>query len=280
MSDFIHVICENYVPTSFGLAGEHGLSALVSVGGKKVLLDTGQGIGLINNAKMMGIDLNGMDALALSHAHKDHTGGLMDFLDVNGRVDVVAHPDVFVPRAVKRQIGGKVAKIPIGLPWQKDDLESAGAQFKLSAGPVEIVPGVWFSGEVPWKNDFEKENPSLFIVRDEELEIDPFTDDAALFIDTPKGITVLAGCAHRGIVNTMEHAREVLGDKPFHTVIGGIHLIDADADRVEKTIEAFGSFGVETVSTGHCTGLPASFEIARRLGDAFDFMAVGKRYEI
>ncbi len=280
MNDFVHVVCENYVPTSFGIVGEHGFAAIVNVGGRKVLFDTGQGAGLLGNSRFMGIDFSETEFLALSHGHKDHTGGVMDFLNAVGGKPVVAHPKVFESRTAVRKIGDREIRLPIGMSWTKEDLEAAGAEFSLSAEPFEIVPGLWFSGEVPMKNDFETTDASLYVGSNDDLKLDPFDDDASLFAVTDRGITIIAGCAHRGIVNTMAHARELFSDKPFYAVIGGFHLMDASRERIDKTIEAFREYDVKLIAAGHCTGLPSVFELAKALGDAFRFLWVGKKFDI
>lgn len=280
MSDFVHVICENYVPTSFGIIGEHGFSALINANGNSVIFDTGQGIGFMNNARLMGINPAEAQSVALSHGHKDHTGALLDYIRAVGKKSVIAHPGVFDARIAKSKIGDREIKLPVGISWQRADLEAAGAEFRLTAEPLEISPGIWFSGEIPIRNDFEIGDANLFVGSGDDLKNDPFIDDASLFIETPNGISIVAGCAHRGIVNTMDRAREVIGDKPFYAVIGGLHLMNADDGRIEKTVAAFKKYDVKLVSTGHCTGLPAAFKIAGALGGAYQFMWAGKRFEI
>ncbi len=278
--NFVQVICENYVTTSFGMVGEHGFAALVSVGGRKVLFDTGQGMALGANSRTMQLDLSGAEAVALSHGHKDHTGALMEFLDTFGGVKVVAHPSVFERKVARRNLSGKQVDIPIGMPWPRDEMESAGASFELGEKPLEIVPGIWFSGEVPMTNDFESTQKELLAESESGLDSDPFKDDAALFLVTDKGVTVISGCAHRGIVNTMTYAKKLFKNKKIYAVMGGAHLMDAPQERIDKTIEALKEENVEIVSLGHCTGLPAVCKMSEALKDRYQFMWVGRRYDI
>lgn len=278
--NFVHVICDNYVTTSFGLVGEHGFAALVSVGGRKVLFDTGQGMALVANSGTMQLQLSEVEAIALSHGHKDHTGALMEFFDTVGGVKVVAHPSVFDRKVARRNFGGKQVEIPIGIPWSRDELESAGAAFKLTKKPLEIAPGVWFSGEVPMTNDFESTQKELLAESENGLVPDPFGDDAALFLVTERGVTVISGCAHKGIINTMTYAKKLFKNKPVYAVMGGAHLMDAEPERVQKTVKALEEEDVKLVSLGHCTGLPAAFKISQALGERYRFMWVGRRYEV
>ena len=280
MSDFVQVICENCVPTGFGAVGEHGLALIVGVGGRKILFDTGQGIGLINNAKLAGVNLAEAEFLVLSHAHKDHTGGIMDFLDAVGRKVIIGHPGIFEPRSAIYKFGEREVKMPIGIPWSRADVEAAGGEFNLKAQPFEIMPEVWFSGEIPMRNDFESTDANLYIVSDDKAVLDPFPDDAALFVITQRGLTVISGCAHRGIVNTMAYARELFGKKPVYAVIGGFHLGNATPERIGKTIKAFKDYGAKTVATGHCTGLPGACKLAHELGNTFQFLWAGRKIEI
>jgi len=278
--NFIQVVCDNYVTTSFGVVGEHGFSALASVGGRKVLFDTGQGMGLGANSRSMQLELSEVECIALSHGHKDHTGALMEFLDTVGGVKVVGHPSVFDRKATRRNFGGKEIEIPIGMPWSRDELEGAGASFELAKEPLEILPGIWFSGEVPMTNDFESTQKELLAESEQGLVPDPFADDASLFLVTEKGVTVISGCAHRGIINSMTYAKTLFPNKPIYAVIGGAHLMEAQPERVRKTSEALIREDVKLVSLGHCTGLPAVFEISKALGERYRFMWVGRRYEI
>jgi len=280
MSDFMQAICENCVPTGFGVVGEHGLALMVGVEGRKMLFDTGQGIGLINNAKLVGVNLAEAEFLALSHAHKDHTGGIMDFLDAVGRKVIIGHPSIFEPRFAVFKFGDREVKMPIGIPWSMADVEAAGGEFNLKAEPFEIMPGVWFSGEIPMSNDFESTDPNLYIVSEDKMTLDPFPDDAALFVITQRGLTIISGCAHRGIVNTMAYAKKLFRNKPIHAVIGGFHLVNTTPERIEKTVKAFKDYEVKMVATGHCTGLPGACKLAHELGDIFQFLWAGRKLEI
>jgi 7,8-dihydropterin-6-yl-methyl-4-(beta-D-ribofuranosyl)aminobenzene 5'-phosphate synthase len=204
----------------------------------------------------------------------------MDFLDAVGKKTIIGHPRIFEPRFAVYKLGANEVKLPIGIPWSREDIEAAGAEFKLSSTPLEIIPGVWFSGEIPMRNDFESTDPNLYIGSEDNMAPDPFPDDAALFVLTDRGMTVVAGCAHRGIVNTMALARDIFPQKPFYAVIGGFHLGNASAERIDKTVKAFNNYGVKMIATGHCTGLPAAFKLACELGDKCQFLWAGRKLEI
>ena len=276
----VSIICENYAPMSFGIMGEHGFAALIEAGEKNILLDTGQGVGLVNNAKLLGKKLDDIDTIVLSHGHRDHTGGLPMILSNHKTRRVIAHPGVFDKKILEIKFGQQIVHRPIGLPLERAEFERMGATFELSEGPVEVAPGIWFSGEIPARNDFEQLTPELMTETPAGLVQDPFHDDAALFIKTEKGLSVISGCAHRGIVNTISRAMEVLRDVPLYCVIGGMHLGGASAERISKTIAALRSYKPQIVAAGHCTGQDSASLLREGLGGVFRFLSVGQRFEL
>lgn len=274
------VLCENCAPVSFGITAEHGFSALLETEEKNILFDTGQGWGLINNAKLLGVDLTKVDVLVLSHGHKDHTGGIPPLFDLHSVKTLIAHPACFESKYSERKVGEQNIRLPIGIPWRKEEFERKGVELRLTDKPIEIVKGVWFSGEIPHTYDFEKGDPSLKVETAEGLQADPFRDDASLFVRTDKGLSVITGCAHRGIVNIVAHALNTLGKPPLYALIGGLHLMSADKERMEKTISAVRAFNPKIVCAGHCTGLESASLLKQSLGDVFQFMSVGQRFEL
>lgn len=274
------LLCENCAPVSFGITAEHGFSALLETGEKNILFDTGQGVGLINNAKLLGVDLSKVDMLVLSHGHKDHTGGIPPLLELNAIKTVVAHPACFENKFSERKVGEQNIRLPIGIPWSRQDFERKGVKLELADKPLEIAEGVWFSGEIPKTNDFEKGDPSLKVETSQGFQADPFKDDASLFVRTEKGLSVITGCAHRGIVNIVTHAFNTLGKLKVHALIGGLHLMNADRERMDKTIDAMREFNPKIVCAGHCTGLESASLLKQAFGDIFQFMSVGQRFEL
>ena len=274
------ILCENFAPMSAGIMGEHGFAALIESQGQAILFDTGQGLGILSNAKLLGKNLNAVDAVALSHGHSDHSGGLAGFILSHKARRVIAHPRVFDKKMVERRIGEKTIRLSIGLPASRKELERMGVAFDLAEKPLEIIPGVWFSGEIPAENDFELPDPELRIETPEGLLVDPFHDDASLFIKTGKGLTIVSGCAHRGIINTIDYARKFMGDIPIFAVIGGFHLHSAGPERVSKTVEALKALSPQIIAGGHCTGQDSASMLREGLGRSFRFMSVGQRFEL
>ncbi|MBN1322791.1 MAG: MBL fold metallo-hydrolase [Methanotrichaceae archaeon] len=266
-------ISENSVMPKGGLLGEHGLSIYIEWDGFKLLFDTGQGRSAAHNASALGLDLCGTP-IALSHGHYDHTGGLASLLKMTGPVDVFGHPDIF---AAKYRRDGSF----IGIPWTREYLESAGAFFALSKDPRELAPGIWLSGEIPRLEACEEPLGELMARSDDgTIARDPFHDDQALILETSNGLLVVLGCAHSGLINTIEHARRITGEDRLYGVIGGTHLAMADEDRLERTFEALQSMRPTLLAPCHCTGPEASCTLRQRFKDQFVFNQAGLTLEI
>jgi len=257
-----------------GLLAEWGLSVLVETEDQNVVLDAGASISAARNGFLLGVDWQRIDTVVLSHGHYDHTGGLREVMSrINKRVKVVAHPDVFDAKYI--QMSQDETPVYIGIPFQRAELESLGADFHLTAEPVWLTDSVVTSGEIPMVTDYETIDPGLCTRRNGELVPDPVADDQALFIKTDKGLAVVLGCAHHGIINTLRHAQEVTGMKQVHTVIGGTHLIRASEMQMEMTIAELKEIGVERLGVSHCTGMGAAVRLAEEFGQKFFFNNTG-----
>ncbi|HDR13925.1 MAG TPA: MBL fold metallo-hydrolase [Desulfobacteraceae bacterium] len=271
MSITVHTLCDNTV-SGINFEAEWGWSALVTIGETRILLDTGARCAAVRNADTLGIDLNSIDRIVLSHAHRDHTGGLFEVLRRTGPVDIYAHPAVW-ERKCKT---GANFENPMynGVPYSRLDLEGR-ARFSLHKEPVRLAEGLTTTGEVPMVTDFEGPEPVFYVQEDGGLRHDTFPDDLALAAETSKGLVLVLGCAHRGMINTILHARKITGEKRVHAVLGGTHLYPKNKEQVARTIEALKELGVEKIGVSHCTGLTAAMEVARAFGDRFFFNNAG-----
>lgn len=259
-----------------GLLAEWGLSILVETEDLKVLLDTGPSISVPHNAALLGVDLAQIDKIVLSHGHQDHTGGLREVLTKTGEVEVIAHPDIFAAKYVRILEQERYA----GIPFSREELEALGASFNLSREPVWITENIVTTGEIPMVTEYEQIDTNLYVKEGEELVPDPLWDDRALIIKTDQGLVVILGCAHRGIINTLYHARELTGVELVHTVVGGTHLIRASEERVLLTAAALKELGVQRLGVSHCTGMPAAMMLAQEFGDIFFFNNAGTRITV
>lgn len=266
-------LCENYVLQGKGLIGEHGLSLLVEREGKHILFDTGQGLGLIPNARALGVDLSQLEGVVLSHGHYDHTGGLAELLHQTKGLKVTAHPDLFRPKYSRRHEGLRY----VGIPYPKEALEGWGAEFDLRREPVEVLPGIFTTGEVKERG---KGDEDLLVKAEEGFEVDPLLDDLSLFAETKEGIVLIVGCAHAGLVEILHHVEELSGKRSFAAVVGGMHLGFLPPERKEEVIEELRGLDVRTFGVAHCTGLEAGILMRERLRAEVHFCHVGFSLEV
>ena len=255
---------------------EHGFSAFVKVRGKDrtrhMLFDFGSSKhGAAFNADLLSVDLTKVEALALSHGHMDHFGGLRELVTRTGRDDLecVVHPGVFKENRYLRFPGGGQLFFP---PLVKEDFESLQVSVRESVEPATMLDEtVLFLGEIPRVCEFEKGMAGVFYKADGVERRDDIEDDTALVFNVEgKGLVVFSGCAHSGIVNTVNYARQVTGVDEIFAVMGGFHLANAGWDDVvTPTIDALCSFSPSYVVPCHCTGRKAIMGFEKRMPDAF-----------
>lgn len=275
----ITVVCENSVVRP-GVLGEHGLSVFVETPDKVILFDTGQGFALVHNSLRLRTDLKRVDLVVFSHGHYDHTGGLLDFLGVHGPCRIVAHPDILTERFRFMPVGGEERPVSIGIPWPESYVRSRGARFDWVTDWSEVAPGVFVTGEVPRKTDFETGDPKFAVKKDNNFVPDPFKDDYSLVLDTPKGLIVILGCAHAGIINILNHVTDRTGKDKIYAVLGGTHLGFSSKEQLNATVEALKSFSIEKLAVSHCTGQKPAARLACEFPNAFDFAPVGYQIEV
>jgi len=260
------------------LLAEWGLSILIEADGHRILLDTGLSFSAAYNAITLGIDLSRIDKIVFSHGHADHTGGLLDILKiVKDKVEVIAHPDIWAAKYVKQP---EEAEEYAGVPFPKEAAVTLGASFNLTREPVWISENIVTSGEIPMITEYEKIDPVVYVKEKGELKPDPLCDDQALFLKFEKGLIIILGCAHRGIINTIRHAQKLTGIEPVYAVIGGTHLIGASTQKMDSTIAELKGVGIQKLGVSHCTGLPAATVLARTFGESFCFNNAGTRISL
>ena len=262
-----------------GLLAEWGLSILAEVDGQKILLDAGLGNSTAHNALFLGMNLSTIDKIVLSHSHVDHTGGLRELLGtMRKQVEIIAHPDVWAPKYIKRP--GEEDYRYIGIPFAREELEGLGASFVLDKEPVWITDHIVTTGEIPMLTDYEQIDPILYVREENDFRPDPLRDDRALVIKADLGLVVITGCAHRGIINTLRHAQELTGVEAIDTVVGGTHLIRAGAEQLELTIANLQEMGIQRLGVSHCTGAQASIRLAEEFGEIFFLNNAGTSFTV
>ncbi len=276
----ITVLCENTVQ-GLGFLGEHGFSVFIETPGQNILFDTGQGFSLIQNSLRLKKDLRHVSKVVLSHGHLDHAGGLLAFLGVKGACPVTAHPDIFNERFWLMPVaGGEEKPVSIGMPWPQAYLTTRGAQFEWRRDFTEVAPGVFVTGEVPRKTLFELGSPKWVVARDGGWIPDPFLDDFSMVLKTSRGLVIVLGCAHAGIVNILNHAVDRTGENRIYAVLGGTHLGLSPEPQFDPTIQALKEFDIRMLAVSHCTGQGPVARLASEFGDKFAFGRVGFVLEV
>ncbi len=270
----ITIICENTVGRRVGL-GEHGFSAFIEMNEKKYLFDTGAGHSVVKNSLELDKDLRTVNKIFLSHGHFDHTGGLPEVLKLTGKVDVHAHPSVFLDRIHLIKENEKEIRKFVGLPYKKKYLESLGAHFIFNTNFIEVEKGIFLTGEVPRKTSFEKADPLLFADIDGEIRQDVFSDDQSLILDSERGLILILGCAHSGMINIINYVTERTGKDKFYAIVGGTHLDFLTPEQLEESIKTLKRIKIEKIGVCHCTGMRAAFRLQQEFGDRFFYGHVG-----
>jgi len=232
-----------------GVLAEHGLAYFIEVGDEKILFDTGQGMVLEHNAKKLGVDLQNLDALILSHGHYDHTGGV----HLVSAKKVFAHPAVVEPKFSCNPNEGSHS---VAMPAVDRRCLLAHPEWVRVDAPVALSCGLHLTGPIPRLTDFEDTGGAFFSDSD-CTDPDELLDDQTLFFETPTGTVVILGCAHSGVINTLRTIQTLTENRPIHTVIGGMHLRNASDQRMSRTLEELHHFNVQCLMPCHCTGLPA-----------------------
>jgi 7,8-dihydropterin-6-yl-methyl-4-(beta-D-ribofuranosyl)aminobenzene 5'-phosphate synthase len=272
----ITTLCENNIGHgSQNLIGEHGLSFYVEADDRRILFDTGQNLGLANNAEVLGIDLSRIDTVVLSHGHYDHSRGLKTLLNCNTDFTLCAHPDVFSPKVRGTGDGHKY----IGIPIDRNALEQKGIKIQLDKDPVSLAAGITTTGEIPFTNDFEAVGSEFYLKNGDDFTADTLADDRALILDTKKGLVVLLGCSHRGVINTLNHVTQIAGRNTIHAILGGLHLGKASDEKLEKIVDHLHTFGLDKIGVGHCTGPKAFVALANEYKEKVFLNTVGNVME-
>ena len=246
------------------ILAEHGFSSLVTITSGKmsrtILFDFGfSEHGAAYNADVLDIDLTSVEVMALSHGHLDHVGGLEQLSRrvKKKNVELVLHPSAFkTPRYVKVSEELKIF-FP---PFTREKALAAGVTLRETNKPYPLLDNhILFLGEIPRKTEFEKGMPNAYFEEDGKELWDPIDDDTAIVANIrDRGLVIISGCAHSGIINTVNFARELTGIEKVYAIVGGFHLTGPDwSDITLLTTEALNDINPEYIVPTHCTGRKA-----------------------
>jgi len=247
--------------------GEWGFAALVEADGQKILFDTGaRPRTVLENARELKIDLAQVPMVVLSHNHADHTGGLLTLRRELQATNPAALSRVHVGRGLfwsRPTADGGDSNLPLKT---RADYEAAGLTFVEHEKPAQILPGVWVTGPVPRVHPERNWSGRGRVKGPEGVVEDTIPEDQSLVVDTDRGLVVLSGCGHAGVVNTAEYARKLVREAPLHALLGGLHLFPLDGERLDWTADKLKAFGIESFLGAHCTGIEAVYHVRGRAG--------------
>jgi 7,8-dihydropterin-6-yl-methyl-4-(beta-D-ribofuranosyl)aminobenzene 5'-phosphate synthase len=269
----ITILVENSVHAR-GLLAEHGLSFHLQAGHRSLLFDTGQSDLFLRNATTLRLNLASAEAIVLSHGHNDHTGGLKAAQQAAPQARLFLHPAALTQKFV-RDADGTTRSIGMD-QLTAEAIPKAATRVVWTSKPSEVLDGIFVTGEIPRQNTFE-DTGGAFFSDTAGAHSDLLLDDQALYFDTKDGLVVLLGCAHSGVVNTLEYVQHLTGGRPIHAILGGLHLLRASPERMEKTIAAFRRLDTQRLAPAHCTGLPALAQLWTTFPDRCSSCAVGSR---
>ena len=277
MLDFFRltILCENRV-TNRKLIAEQGLSIFVETPKGNLLFDTGQTDAFIHNAENLGIDLNSIKMVVLSHGHYDHTGGLPFLLKKRGKTEVVCHP-ALVHKKYRVYPAGR---LEIGVPWEKNALVKEGAHFHFYTHPHQILPDVWISGEIPRITPYEVIDEAYQQKVLESYIHDEIHDEQFLALNTIRGVVVILGCGHAGPINSLKHAMRITQNNHVYAVVGGMHLDSASEERINLIVENLEIINPDFIVPLHCTGFAAIHRMFTVFKDRVKLLNVGDVFEL
>lgn len=259
----VRCVVDDAVQRSSPFWGEHGVAFLIETEGARVLFDTGQsGTVLLRNLNLLEVAASSIEAVALSHAHYDHAGGLPMLLEYLDRgTPLYANPDLFRERYSVRDDGLE----NVGMPLAREDL-NAQMSLMLDSEPQEIIGGVWTTGTVTQRPDIEGSSAYHRMRQDGELVPDAYLDDMALVLELDDHLVLLCGCCHAGLINTVTHVEGTF-QRPIEVIVGGLHLTSASGPELERICTMLAKrSALQRVYPNHCTGEAAFVALTCELG--------------
>ncbi len=271
----ITVLVNNRAPKN--LIEEHGLALYIEYKEKRILFDTGQGKALLHNAKKLQVDLSHLDFIILSHGHYDHGGNMAAVLAMNPTAIIVAHPHSTVPRYSLHE-NKPVKSVALTQPNSAAIINRSSSLVQWCFGPKEICEGLWISGEIPRNNSYEDTGGPFFLDPLGDTK-DLIPDDIALWVENGESLSLVTGCCHSGVVNTIQYIESFTG-KAVHTLVGGLHLVNADNNRISRTIAALSESKIEKIFPLHCTGEEAEQRLEKAFPNYFSTIRSGDQIEV
>lgn len=245
----IKTLLENSGSRNRSLLFEHGLSFLITINENSYLFDCSSGDKFLKNARKMNVDLSKIKSVILSHSHFDHCCGFLDLVE-NFKISNIYTGKSFFD--TKYSFDGLKYSY-LGCGFDKDFLKKNNISHTICENIIELEKNLFIVGNFKRNYEFET-SPKRFVVdRGDKIEVDNFEDEICIVIKTSKGLVVVTGCSHPGILNMLSGIKDIFNEK-IYAVYGGTHLVEADDSRLEKTLEEMKKFGVKILGFSHCSG--------------------------
>jgi 7,8-dihydropterin-6-yl-methyl-4-(beta-D-ribofuranosyl)aminobenzene 5'-phosphate synthase len=271
-------LIENNLGDKSFLCNEHGLSMYIEVDGMNILFDTGQSGDFVQNAEKLNVNLNKLNYVIISHGHYDHSGGFKKFVQKIGQPFNFMVGSNFFNKKYKLTGEGKYKYI--GNSFDESYLKTNEINIEyVSSHVVHLSENIMVFSNFLRNNDFENLNKNFYIKGNEKYELDDFSDEIVLAIKTEKGLFVILGCSHVGVVNILETIIQRTG-MDIYGVVGGTHLVDADEIRLNKTISYFKEKNIQLIGVSHCTGADGEKRLQETFNNRFFKNNTGNIIEI
>jgi 7,8-dihydropterin-6-yl-methyl-4-(beta-D-ribofuranosyl)aminobenzene 5'-phosphate synthase len=286
LSPDVHIARRYRTSPGASIHAEHGISFYIETTVKSrtygLMFDFGlDPVGVIRNMELLNIDLSGISAFGLSHGHFDHWGSLVSILKYNKlkirkSAALYTGEETFVKRFSIRPSDSVPTYIG---QLKKEEIEELGiVKIVEIKNPTEVIPGAYLTGNIDRVIEYEKGSPNLLIKRGDKLEQDIFQGEQAVICNVKnKGLVVITGCAHAGIINTVKHAQKITREK-VHAVVGGFHLINAAPEIIERTLADMKAIEPDYIVPAHCTGFEATSLFAKEMPEQFIINTAGTSY--
>ena len=247
---------------AYGLLAEHGLALWIEADGQNILFDTGRGEALPRNAEALGIDAGRANAVTLSHGHYDHTGNVPWALGQALGATLYLHPS-----SLRSRYSIHETPKQIGMPSSSVEAvqKLPEARRRWVSAPAALSEHIWLTGVVPHETAYE-DTGGPFFLDEAGRQTDGIPDDLSLWIQTPAGLVICLGCCHAGVINTLRYIVEKARDDRIIALLGGMHLLHASEERLERTAEALKDYTIPHVLPCHCTGEAACTYLAEHVG--------------
>ncbi|QQE12247.1 MBL fold metallo-hydrolase [Planctomycetota bacterium] len=278
----VTVLVDNYAAEGF--EAEHGLAFWIEVVDgdgsivKTILFDTGQsGHVLERNAEKCGIDLATADCLVLSHGHYDHTGGLKVVVNKKPTIKVYGHSKLDIERySIKDKANPRAIDLPLEIQSVWKQLKER-RQIEYTDDSVMLCDRIGITGFVKRETEYEDVGGPFYLDNKAQHD-DLIEDDQSLWIRTNHGLVIVAGCSHAGIINTITQVKQVTNEERVHAVIGGFHLVNANEERMSKTIRSLRGIKILKLAACHCTGDEALMHLSKAFPENYVEVQAGRSF--